>query len=124
VTKPQVRIGRVYDDPAGEQALRVLVDRLWPRGLTKARAALDEWCKQVAPSPELRKWYGHDPERFAEFRRRYQAELDAGEQAAALAHLRELASDHPLVLLTASKELTISEAAVLADLLTRRRAAQ
>jgi uncharacterized protein YeaO (DUF488 family) len=124
VTKPQVRIGRVYDDPAGEQALRVLVDRLWPRGLTKARAALDEWCKQVAPSPELRKWYGHDPERFAEFRRRYQAELDAGEQAAALAHLRELASDHPLVLLTASKELTISEAAVLADLLTGRRAAE
>ncbi|HEX5204863.1 DUF488 domain-containing protein [Paractinoplanes rhizophilus] len=124
MTKPQVRIGRVYDDPAGEQALRVLVDRLWPRGLTKARAALDEWCKQVAPSPELRKWYGHDPERFAEFRRRYQAELDAGEQAAALAHLRELASDHPLVLLTASKELTISEAAVLADLLTGRRAAE
>ena len=77
-----------------------------------------------APTTALRKWYGHDPERFAEFRRRYQAELDAGEQAAALAHLRELASDHPLVLLTASKELTISEAAVLADLLTGRRAAE
>ena len=118
VTKPQVRIGRVYDEPTDPHAIRVLVDRLWPRGLTKARAALDEWCKQVAPSPELRKWYGHDPDRFTEFRRRYHAELAAGEQATALAHLRDLASDHTLILLTASKDTTISEAAVLAELLT------
>jgi hypothetical protein len=69
-----------------------LVDRIWPRGLTKARAALDEWCKEIAPSTELRKWYGHDPDRFEEFGRRYQAELAEPERARALAHLRELAS--------------------------------
>lgn len=114
----RVRIGRVYDEPADGSATRVLVDRLWPRGLSKGRAALDEWCKDVAPSPELRKWYGHDPERFAEFRRRYEAELAVGEPAAALGHLRDLARDRPLVLLTASKALEISDAAVLAGLLT------
>ncbi|GAA0461745.1 hypothetical protein Ade02nite_16350 [Paractinoplanes deccanensis] len=115
--KRQVRIGRVYDDPAGDGSARVLVDRLWPRGMTKERAGLDEWCKQVAPSSELRKWYGHAPERFAEFRHRYEAELTHGEQAAALAHLRELAGTGPLLLLTAAKDVKISEAAVLAELL-------
>lgn len=85
--------------------------------MTKERAGLDEWCKQVAPSSELRKWYGHAPERFAEFRHRYEAELTHGEQAAALAHLRELAGTGPLLLLTAAKDVKISEAAVLAELL-------
>jgi len=112
-----VQLGRVYDQPGDQHGMRVLVDRLWPRGLTKARAALDEWCKQVAPSAELRTWYGHVPERHAEFVRRYRAELATGEQAAALAHLRELAREHPLILLTASKDVAISEAAVLAELL-------
>lgn len=113
----RVRIGRVYDPP-DDDAARILVDRLWPRGLSKVKAALDEWCKQVAPSAELREWYAHDPDRFDEFRRRYEAELAAGEQADALAHLRELARDRPLILLTGSKALEISDAAVLADLLT------
>jgi uncharacterized protein YeaO (DUF488 family) len=113
----QVRIGRVYGPSTDHEAMRVLVDRLWPRGLTKARAALDEWCKQVAPSPELRAWYNHVPKRFPEFRRRYQSELGTGEQAVALAHLRDLAHDHTLLLLTASKDVTISEAAVLAKIL-------
>lgn len=112
-----VSIARVYDPPAGDHATRVLVDRLWPRGLSKTRAALDEWCKEVAPSPELREWYGHDPDRFPEFRRRYEAELSHDSPAAALAHLRDLARTGPLVLLTASKAVTISDAAVLADLL-------
>src|SRR4051794_1567985 len=103
----QVRAGRVYDQPTGPPAKRVLVDRLWPRGLTKARAALDEWCKEVAPSTELRQWYGHMPERFPEFRRRYVAELAAGPQAAAVAGLRALADTHALILLTASKDVTI-----------------
>ncbi|MCU7730972.1 DUF488 family protein [Actinoplanes sp. KI2] len=119
MTKTQVRIGRVYDKPADQHELRVLVDRLWPRGLTKARAKLDEWCKDVAPSPQLRQWYGHDPERFTEFRRRYRAELATGEQAAALAHLRKLADNHTAILLTASKDMKISEAAVLCELLTK-----
>ncbi|WP_218854640.1 DUF488 domain-containing protein [Paractinoplanes atraurantiacus] len=114
----KIDVGRIYDDvtPGGRTA-RVLVDRLWPRGVSKERAALDEWLKQVAPTPELRKWYGHAPERFPEFRRRYEAELASGEQAQALAHLRELAQSGPLLLLTASKDVAISEAAVLAELI-------
>src|ERR1039457_6741123 len=71
----KVQVRRAYENPAQGDGTRVLVDRIWPRGLTKARAALDEWCKEIAPSTELRKWYGHDPERFEEFGRRYQAEL-------------------------------------------------
>jgi uncharacterized protein YeaO (DUF488 family) len=95
----------------------VLVDRIWPRGLTKARAELGEWCKQVAPSTPLRKWYGHDPARFEEFRRRYRAELAQPQQAAALQHLRELAKERTLTLLTATKHPDISEAMVLANIL-------
>lgn len=116
---PIVRIRRIYDEPDPDDGARVLVDRLWPRGVSKDRAHLDEWCKTVAPSTELRKWYGHDPAKFDEFRARYTAELDAGgEQSAALAQLRELAAAGPLTLLTATKEPGISEAAVLRRLLT------
>jgi uncharacterized protein YeaO (DUF488 family) len=116
VSKPTVRVGRVYDAPAAADGLRVLVDRLWPRGMTKAKAGLDEWCKQIAPSTELRKWYGHDPDRFVEFRRRYREELDGAQHAATLSHLRALASHRSLTLLTASKDVAISEATVLAEL--------
>jgi uncharacterized protein YeaO (DUF488 family) len=115
--KPRVLVGRAYDEPTDRDGTRVLVDRLWPRGLSKDRAQLDEWCKQVAPSPELRTWYGHDPALFPEFRRRYRTELAGTEQAAALAHLRELASRRTLTLLTASKDVAISEATVLAELI-------
>ena len=113
----EVRVRRVYDEPAGDDGARVLVDRLWPRGLTKARADLTEWCKEVAPSTELRRWYGHDPAKFEEFVSRYRAELEQPERATALQHLRDLAEDRPLTLLTATKHPDISEAAVLADLL-------
>jgi uncharacterized protein YeaO (DUF488 family) len=102
-----------------DDGARVLVDRLWPRGVSKARAQLDEWCKQIAPSSELRTWYHHDPEFFAEFTRRYADELRDPEPAAALAHLRDLATRQTLTLLTATKDPDISEAAVLADVLTR-----
>ena len=112
-----VRVRRVYDDPSPSDGTRVLVDRIWPRGMTREKASLDEWCKQIAPSTELRQWYGHDPERFAEFTRRYQEELTEPERAEALAHLRELAQAKTLTLLTASKAADISEAAVLAGLL-------
>ena len=115
--KPKVCVARVYDDPTGKDGVRVLVDRIWPRGLTKEKANLDEWCKDVAPSTELRKWYNHDPERFKEFGRRYRAELKAPERAEALKHLRELAKKRTLTLLTATKQPDISEAAVLADLI-------
>ncbi|MDT7597574.1 MAG: hypothetical protein QOJ06_3120 [Pseudonocardiales bacterium] len=112
-----MKVGRIYDQATDQDGNRVLVDRLWPRGMTKSKADIDEWCKQVAPSTGLRKWYSHDPQRFAEFRRRYRVELAAGEQATALAHLRELAKGTGLTLLTASKDPLISEAAVLAELL-------
>jgi uncharacterized protein YeaO (DUF488 family) len=113
----KIQVRRVYDQPERSDGTRVLVDRVWPRGVTKARAALDEWCKDVAPSTELRKWYGHEPTRFNGFSRRYQGELQDPPQAEALAHLRELAQGGQLTLLTATKEPEISEAAVLAGLL-------
>lgn len=114
-TKVQVR--RVYEEPVAHDGTRVLVDRIWPRGLSKEKAALDEWCKNVSPSTELRTWYHHDPERFDEFGRRYRAELEEPERAEALRHLRALAEKRTLTLLTATKRPEISEAEVLADLL-------
>jgi uncharacterized protein YeaO (DUF488 family) len=116
----RVQVRRVYDPPQPDDGQRVLVDRLWPRGLSKERARLDDWCKEIAPSTELRKWYDHDPDRYAEFARRYRAELGDPARAAALAHLRELAGHGQLTLLTATRRSDISEAAVLADLLAQR----
>jgi uncharacterized protein YeaO (DUF488 family) len=115
VSKRDVRVRRVYDDPAGDDGTRVLVDRIWPRGVTKAKADLAEWCKQVAPSTALRRWYGHDPAKFEQFADRYRRELEAPERAAALQHLRDLAERHPVTLLTATRDPTLSEAAVLAE---------
>ena len=117
--RAQVQVRRVYDEPEDNDGLRVLVDRIRPRGMTKARAALDEWCKDVAPSTELRKWYSHDPAKFEEFTRRNGAELEQAESAQALQHLRDLAADGRLTLLTGSKAVDISEAAVLAAILNR-----
>ncbi|HTA09643.1 MAG TPA: DUF488 family protein [Streptosporangiaceae bacterium] len=114
---PAVRARRVYEQAAQSDGSRVLVDRLWPRGLSKDKAHLDEWLKAVAPSDELRRWYGHQPGKFAEFKRRYEAELKDPERADALRHLREEARSGPVTLLTASKDLEHSEAAVLAQLL-------
>lgn len=116
MAKPhEVRVRRVYDDKEDADGSRVLVDRIWPRGMTRDKAHLDEWCKSVAPSTALRKWYDHDPKRFAEFTRRYRAELAENEAAVALAHLRELADKGTLTLLTATTHPEKSEAAVLAD---------
>jgi uncharacterized protein YeaO (DUF488 family) len=117
MVKTKVQVRRVYEQPIRGDGTRVLVDRIWPRGLTKANADLDEWCKQVAPSTDLRKWYSHDPARFEEFGRRYLRELKEPERADALAHLRKLAKRRTLTLLTATKTPEISEAAVLAGLL-------
>jgi uncharacterized protein YeaO (DUF488 family) len=116
--KAKVQVRRVYDPPAPDDGTRVLVDRIWPRGLTKIKAHLDEWCKQVAPSTELRKWYRHDPARFDEFTHRYHVELTQPERSDALTHLRELAKDRTLTLLTATKQPEISEAEVLAEMRT------
>ena len=118
-TTPDVRIRRVYDKANDQDGIRVLVDHIWPRGVSKAKAALNEWCKDVSPSTELRKWYSHDPAKFEEFTRRYVAELEDSKRAEALQHLRELATGHRLTLLTATKNPDISQAAVLCDLLRR-----
>ena len=118
--KHAIRLVRVYDQPTADDGVRVLVDRVWPRGLSKERAHVDEWLKQVAPSTGLRKWYGHDPELFTEFQRRYRDELSEPEPAAALQHLRDLARHNTVTLVTATKDLGISQAAVLADRLRHR----
>lgn len=116
-----VQVARVYDDPDVRQGARVLVDRVWPRGLAKADARLDAWLKAVAPSTGLRKWYGHDAAKFEEFARRYREELESGEQAEALAELHDRVRDGRVILLTATKDVEHSQAAVLADLLNRAR---
>jgi len=111
----QVHTRRVYEPAGQSDGMRVLVDRLWPRGLAKDKAHVDEWLKAVAPSDELRRWYGHQADRFAEFERRYRAELKEPEQAAALAHLADEAKSGPVTLLTATKDLEHSQAEVLAQ---------
>ncbi|MDT0446699.1 DUF488 domain-containing protein [Streptomyces johnsoniae] len=117
----EITCRRVYEETSAEDGKRILVDRVWPRGIRKADAHLDEWLRDVAPSTELRKWYGHTPGRYAEFRRRYLAELrDAGHRQAA-GHLRDLAGRGRLTLLTASKDVDHSQAAVLAEWLTGSR---
>lgn len=112
-----VRVRRVYDAPSPQDGARVLVDRVWPRGLRKDAARLDLWAKDVAPSTELRTWYQHDPAKFDEFRRRYAAELARPGPAEALARLRVLAARQPVTLLTATRDVGISQAAVLAEVL-------
>jgi uncharacterized protein YeaO (DUF488 family) len=114
----RVRVARVYDPPDPGDGTRVLVDRLWPRGLAKDAAVLDDWCRQVAPSPGLRKWFGHDPDRFDEFAAKYRVELDEAERAQSVAALRETSRRGPLTLLTATKDVSIGHATVLAEVVT------
>ncbi|GAA2242722.1 DUF488 family protein [Kitasatospora cystarginea] len=110
-----VEYRRIYSDAGADDGVRVLVDRVWPRGLRKDAGAFDVWMKEVAPSTELRRWYGHDPERYGEFRRRYLAELRDPDHQEALRSLTEIADSGPLTLLTASRDVDHSQAAVLAD---------
>ena len=110
---PTVRVARIYEEPSADDGRRILVDRLWPRGVSKERAGLDDWCKEIAPSTELRRWYDHDPERFEEFSGRYRAELSEGEQADALSRIAEDARSGVVTLLTATKVPEISEAVVI-----------
>ncbi|MGV9589998.1 DUF488 domain-containing protein [Streptomyces tendae] len=111
------RVGyrRIYESPTPQDGKRVLVDRLWPRGMSKEKAGLDEWLRDVAPSTDLRRWYHHDPERYDEFRRRYYAELEDSDHEAALERLRALSADAKVTLLTATKDVDHSEAAALAQ---------
>jgi uncharacterized protein YeaO (DUF488 family) len=116
----RVRIKRIYEPSARGDGARILVDRLWPRGLSKDRANINEWRKELAPSTALRLYYGHRPERFPEFTRRYQAELREPDAASALAELTALATRRPVTLLTASRDVAHSEAAVLQQLVRAR----
>ena len=113
-------VRRAYEEPGPADGTRVLVDRLWPRGLSKDRAALDDWLRDVAPSDGLRRWYGHDPARFAEFSERYRAELSDPEHAEALARLRGYLRAGPVTLLTATRDLALSHATVLASVIEPR----
>ena len=112
-----IRVGRIYDVPSSRDGARVLVHRVWPRGVRKADAHIDAWARDVAPSHELRKWYGHDPAKFTGFRRRYAAELSHGPARAALDELRAMLAAGPVTLLTATRDVEHSQAAVLAGLL-------
>ncbi|NEY31116.1 DUF488 family protein [Streptomyces sp. PRKS01-65] len=112
-----VRVRRVYDPPEPEDGTRVLVDRLWPRGLAKDAARVDEWPKELTPSTELRRWYHAGEGSYEEFGERYAAELAAPQAAEALGRMRELLRRGPVTLLTASKDTASSHAAVLARLL-------
>jgi uncharacterized protein YeaO (DUF488 family) len=111
ITARRLRIKRIYDAPARGDGHRVLVDRLWPRGISKRRAKLDEWLPELAPSAELRKWFGHDPARWQEFRERYRAELVR--KAALTARIRHRALDQPVTLLYSARDPLHNQAVVL-----------
>ena len=117
-SEPDVRLKRAYEPPSAGDGTRVLVDRLWPRGVSKTDVAIDLWLKDVAPSTELRRWFGHDPERWGEFRRRYQTEL--ADKAEPLKELQAYARKGTLTLIYAARDEAHNEAVVLRDLLVRR----
>jgi uncharacterized protein YeaO (DUF488 family) len=114
-----VALKRAYSPAAADDGQRVLVDRLWPRGVSKAEAALDEWLKDIAPSAELRKWFGHDPARWDEFRRRYRDELK--EQRPLLRELRRRAREGRITLVYGAKDEAHNEAVVLRNVILGRR---
>ena len=114
---PSIRIKRIYDAPARTDGFRVLVDRLWPRGIRKDAAKLDAWVREVAPSPKLRAWFGHDPQRWTEFRKRYRAELR--KHTADLKALQARAAAGPLTLLYAARDPEHNHALVLQEVLRK-----
>jgi uncharacterized protein YeaO (DUF488 family) len=113
-----IRIKRVYQEPAAEDGTRILVDRLWPRGLTKEEARVDLWLKEVAPSTELRKWFAHDPTKWAEFRSRYLDELKRNKEQLSL--IRQEAAKGTVTLVYGAKDQEHNEAVVLQRLLTAK----
>lgn len=116
--KRRIQTKRVYEAPSPDDGLRILVDRIWPRGLRKSDAALDHWIKDVAPSTELRKWFGHKPERWAEFQKRYARELDDNPQG--LAELKKLLRGNAVTLLYSAHDTEHNNANALRDYLDAR----
>lgn len=115
----KIKIKRIYDDPSDDDGYRILVDRLWPRGVSKEDAKLDDWDKEIAPSDELRKWFDHQEDRFKEFSKRYREELKDKEND--LDKLREIAEKKTLTLLYAAKDTEINQAVVLKEVLSNRK---
>ena len=112
-----VRIKRVYEAPAADDGKRILIDRLWPRGLTKEKAKIDTWLKDIAPSTELREWFGHDPAKWEEFQKRYTRELEANQEA--IAELRKELASGPATLVFGAKDEAHNDAVVLKDFLEK-----
>jgi uncharacterized protein YeaO (DUF488 family) len=118
IAAANVKLKRAYDPPSAEDGTRVLVDRLWPRGISKEKAALDRWMKDIAPSTQLRTWFGHDPKRWEEFRRRYTEELRRHSDL--VAALRSLAREGTITLVYAAHDEAHNDAVVLRDILLGR----
>ncbi|MBI4003380.1 MAG: DUF488 domain-containing protein [Nitrospira defluvii] len=112
-----IRIKRIYSEPSPHDGVRILVDRVWPRGRSKEQARLDEWRKDLAPSTALRKWFGHDPRKWIEFRTRYRMELSQPEQSAALKELARRAGTQTITLLYGTSNAEQNQAVVLKELL-------
>ena len=115
IAADKIRLKRAYAQPAPADGKRILIDRLWPRGVTKAAAAIDQWVKDIAPSTALRKWFGHDPARWEEFRSRYTAEIR--EHSDALRDLRDQAKQGPITLVYSAHDEAHNDAVVLRDVL-------
>jgi uncharacterized protein YeaO (DUF488 family) len=113
------KIKRAYEKPMRPDGRRILVDRIWPRGVSKEEAKLDQWCKEIAPSTALRKWFGHDPARWVEFKRRYFAELEAQEEP--LGELRKLATGKTVTLVYGAKDTEHNQAVALKEYLEKHR---
>jgi uncharacterized protein YeaO (DUF488 family) len=118
-----VRLQRAYEDPGPDDGHRVLVDRVWPRGRTKAELRLDEWARDLGPSTQLRKWFGHDPARWTEFQSRYQAELADPERSRALDALATIARTGRVTIVYGARDREHNQAQVIADEIERRLAA-
>jgi uncharacterized protein YeaO (DUF488 family) len=115
-----IKLKRAYEKATPSDGYRVLVDRIWPRGIKKENAEIDNWLKAIAPSNELRKWFGHDPQRFAEFRQKYQAELQNEPAKTAFKELQQVAKNHDVVTLVyGAKDETHNQAVVLAEILKK-----
>jgi uncharacterized protein YeaO (DUF488 family) len=113
-----VRLKRAYEPASPSDGVRILVDRLWPRGVSKADAAIDQWAKELSPSTALRRWFGHDPERWDEFRKRYAVEVNR--QSARLEQLRALALSAPITLVFSARDEAHNDAVALRDFILRR----
>ena len=118
VPASNVKLKRAYDPPTADDGRRILIDRLWPRGISKQRAAIDHWMKDIAPSTELRKWFGHDPRKWREFKERYARELD--QRPEALAQLLEMAKAGRITLVFGAKDTAHNNAVALKEYLERR----